>query len=204
MNIGEHRKSVTNRRSGADRRGLLLTTYPMDERRCGIDRRTTFDRRLSRSIFESVKMPKRVQLCAIFKKGLIFGQTKKRALKQAPTSNRKANPDHRIERAYHRLPCQIPIKVLNCETHRFIQATARNYSDSGMYLESEYAPAIDSGIAIKMEKRSVVSAKPPHIPKYHSRVIWRKVISKSVDHFRYGIGVKHCSDLEEFLKLFSL
>lgn len=204
MTMSEYRKSVTDRRSRSDRRNLLLPNHPIAERRCGVERRTASDRRMSTDIFKSTKKPKRSLLCAILKNGINFGRTKKGASKSAPATNRADPQKPKRKRAYLRLPCKIPVKILNCETHRFMLATARNYSNSGMYLESEYAPTIDSGIAIKLERQSQESAKPQDIPKYHSRVIWRKDISKNVNVSRYGIGVKHCIELEEFLKLFSL
>ena len=43
---------------------------------------------------------------------------------------------------------------------------------------------------------------PEDITKYHSRVVWREKLSGNVVFMRYGIGVKHCQDLEEFLRLF--
>ena len=204
MNIGENRVSIKDRRSGIDRRDILLSKIPLAERRCGAERRSESDRRISKAIFKSTKRSKRDLICSIFKNGKIFGGSKSRAPKQKQIESISDPREHQIKRANRRQSCKIPLKVLNCQTHRFVVATARNYSDSGMYLESEFAPDIDSGIAIKMEKHSFGLEKPQDIPKYHSRVIWRKDLPNNANHARFGIGVKHCNDLEEFLKLFSL
>jgi len=204
MNIGELRKADTDRRTSGDRRNLFLPHYPVVDRRCGTERRAKRDRRLSVSVFESGEKPKTSLLGTILKYGLKFGGIKEGALKGAPVSGRTVDRATRIKRAYHRLPCRIPVKIFDGETHRFIPATARNYCQSGMYLESEHAPGIDTGIAIKMDNQSLETAEPEEIPKYHSRVIWRRKISGKTVGMSFGIGVKHCSDLEEFLNLFSL
>jgi hypothetical protein len=204
MNIGEKRVSVKDRRSGADRRDILLPKIPLSERRCGAERRSDSDRRVSKVSFKSTKKSKRDLICSIFKNGRIFGGLNNIGLKQNQIKTISDPREKLMKRTHRRLSCKIPLEVLNCQTQRFVLATARNYSDYGMYLESEFSPEIDSGIAIKMEKHSFGLAKPQDIPKYHSRVIWRKALSNDVNHARFGIGVKHCNDLEEFLKLFSL
>lgn len=202
MNTGEYRIAGIDRRSSGDRRNLFLPYYLVVDRRSGIERRTANDRRLSARVFKSE--PKPSLLDTILKYGIKFGRLKDGTLRRASASDRTVQRATQIIRENRRLPCRIPVKILNGETHRFIPATARNYCRSGMYLESEYAPGIDSGIAIKIDNQFSEAAEPKDIPKYHSRVIWRKKISGKAICIKYGMGVKHCRDLEEFLNLFSL
>jgi hypothetical protein len=169
-----------------------------------MERRTAIDRRLSATVFNRKRKPKPSLLDTILKYGIKFGRLKEGGIKRASASDRTVQRATQIIRENRRLPCRIPVKILDGKTHRFIPATARNYSRSGMYLESEYVPGIDSGIAIKIDNQSSEAAEPQHIPKYHSRVIWRKKISGKAVYLNHGMGVKHCSDLEEFLDLFSL
>jgi hypothetical protein len=62
-----------------------------------------------------------------------------------------------------------------------------NYSKSGMYLESDYAPRPSRKIKIK------VNSLPdfPSPQSYLAEVRWRQPLSKKASTYAYGIGVKY-------------
>ena len=107
------------------------------------------------------------------------------------------------KRKCQRRLCHVEVQIFDCDTHDFFSATALNYCHFGMYLESDYAPRIGSGIALKMNKQAGGNIGIEEIPNYHFCVIWRKELSSNVHKALYGIGVRPCRDLEEFLELFS-
>jgi hypothetical protein len=71
-----------------------------------------------------------------------------------------------------------------------------------MYLVSDSLPVVGSGIAILMLNHSPQSAEPDDTLLYHSQVIWQRDLSGHGNPAQYGFGVKHCQNLEEFLRLF--
>jgi hypothetical protein len=73
-----------------------------------------------------------------------------------------------------------------------------------MYLESKHAPRVGSGIIIDMVDQRADSTGPDDISRYYSKVVWRKKLSGNVVFLQYGMGVEHCQDLDDFLKIFGL
>jgi hypothetical protein len=110
--------------------------------------------------------------------------------------------DEPKKRSHERSTCEVSVQIHDKDTSGLFPATARNYSKVGMYLESDYAPRIGAGLMLAMVNHNAGSPPPVDISKYHSRVIWREKLSGNVVFMHYGIGVKHCQDLEEFLRLF--
>jgi hypothetical protein len=53
-----------------------------------------------------------------------------------------------------------------------------------------------------MVNHSPQSAEPEDTLLYHSLVIWQRDLSGHGYPARYGFGVRHCQNLEEFLRLF--
>ncbi|MGA9477520.1 MAG: hypothetical protein WBV21_07055, partial [Desulfobacterales bacterium] len=94
------------------------------------------------------------------------------------------------------------VQVLERDTQRFLPATVLNHSKCGMYLVSDSLPTVGSGIAILMVDHSPQSSEPDDTLLYHSQVIWHRDLSGHGNHACYGFGVKHCQNLEEFLRLF--
>jgi hypothetical protein len=109
---------------------------------------------------------------------------------------------HNTPRDHQRIDCDAPVQVLERDTQRFLPATVLNHSKCGMYLVSDSLPAVGSGIAILMVNHSPQSSEPDDTLLYHSQVIWHRDLSGHGNHARYGFGVKHCQNLEEFLRLF--
>jgi hypothetical protein len=75
----------------------------------------------------------------------------------------------------------------NCIGYSF-SGTMYNYGDSGMYIESDYAPRPDTRIKISIDNLPFVSA--PHV--YFVKVIWRKQLTDDDSPYSYRIGVKYC------------
>ena len=76
------------------------------------------------------------------------------------------------------------------EDHRtgyHFAATMRNYSDDGLYFESEYAPRPERKVRIKVQDPTIVSKLRSH----EGVVKWRKPLDKKKSPHPYGIGVKY-------------
>lgn len=200
------RKSGTDRRSGVDRRNQLSTVYRGAERRADNERRRYTDRR--DHLLLSRKTPKK-------KKNLLdlfFGR-KGKDKETSDNAGHRSGPSHPVTfidadvispRAHERIICEVPVQILDRDTHSFYPATAHNYCEPGMYLESKHAPRIGSGVVIDIVNPSDKSNGPDNVARYYSKVVWRKKLSGNVVFLQYGMGVKHCRDLDEFLRLFSL
>ncbi len=63
-----------------------------------------------------------------------------------------------------------------------------NYGDSGIYLESDYAPRSDTRIQIRIDNLPFDSA--PYV--YSVKVKWRKQLTDDDSPYSYRIGVKYC------------
>ena len=200
------RKSKKDRRSGVDRRDPRSSSYRGAERRGTLERRQFIDRR-DRASFN-------VQSSA--KKGTFFDFLfKKRSKKNNVAEEIENRPgayrlgaqrdeEAIIPRAHKRLPCEVPVQILDRDTHTYYPATAHNYSKPGMYLESKHAPRVGSGIVIDMVEQTEDLMGPDDISRYYSKVVWLKKLSGNVVFLQYGMGVKHCKDLDDFLKIFGL
>ena len=200
------RKSGSVRRSGVDRRVQRQSSYWGAERRGDLDRRDFGDRR------DKVAAPKR----ALHKKSSLFDYflRRKGGDSRAPEKREKCPNGYRITisgdenviipRTHERTPCDVPVQILDRDTHSFYPAVAHNYCTPGMYLESKHAPRIGSGIVIDMVKHTVHSSGPDDVARYYSKVVWLQKLSGNVVFIRYGLGVKHCHDLDDFLRIFGL
>jgi hypothetical protein len=203
MNITkEYRKAGTDRRGGADRRQSSLQRYHDTERRTGNERRVFEDRRLRMLLAEKQPDPSSGLIGFLLKTGWKKGWKKGIKRKSHSVSKNTVYLDDPKERSHERLTCEASVQIHDKDTSGVFPATARNYSDVGMYLESDYAPRVGAGLVLGMVNHKTGSPAPEDISKYHSRVIWREKLSGNVVFMRYGMGVKHCQDLEEFLRLF--
>jgi hypothetical protein len=200
--IKEVRKAGTDRRGGADRRQSMSPQYHDAERRTGNERRVFEERRLRALLTPKKPNPNSGFFGFWLKTGWKRGW--KKGIKRKPPSVSKNTVylDDPKERSHERLICEASVQIHDKDTSGLFPATARNYSEAGMYLESDYAPRIGAGLMLGMVNHKAGSPVPEDISKYHSRVIWREKLSGNVVFMRYGIGVKHCQDLEEFLRLF--
>ena len=190
-----------DRRSCSDRRKPLFSLYHGEERRGDAERRAIKARRLRTLLHERKKdsNPKRFHL---FMKKLSQINRYQTSTGSKTDSGAIAVTGHHTPRDHQRIDCDAPAQVLESDTQRFLPATVLNHSKCGMYLVSDSLPVVGSGIAILMVNHSPQSAEPDDTLLYHSQVIWRMDLSGHGNHARYGFGVKHCQNLEEFLRLF--
>lgn len=198
-----YRKSGAERRTGVDRRHPILTRHVGVERRKNGERRASSDRRggVSSATLKAAAKPKFLNI--LFKNRFSRPKARQSKRRQASFDGQDVHLDAHIPRAHERSTCEIPVKVLDRDTYEFVPATVYNFSKAGMYLESEYAPRLGSGLAIRMVNHSKEAAEPEDVAKYHSQVKWCHKIAGNVVFLRYGIGVRHCTDLEDFFRLFS-
>jgi hypothetical protein len=96
----------------------------------------------------------------------------------------KANSElRRGERFYF----ETPVLLEDNRTGYRYEGTMFNYSKSGMYLETDYAPRPSRKIRIKINNLPDTSAPK----KYLAEVRWRQPLSKKASTYSYGIGVKY-------------
>ena len=147
------RKSGTDRRSGVDRRDLRQSSYRGAERRGDPERRHFEDRR-DRAFMTQRASRKKSSLFDFF-----FGKKAEINTTAANRENRPGRISNHIERRRWRChtksvmkesPCDVPVQILDRDTHAYYPAIAHNYCKPGMYLESKHAPRIGSGIVIDM------------------------------------------------------
>ena len=74
-----------------------------------------------------------------------------------------------------------------CTRYRY-HGTMYNYSGSGMYLESDYAPRPDARIRIRIDNLPFDSV--PNL--YFAKIRWRKQLADEGSSYSYGIGVIFC------------
>jgi hypothetical protein len=80
-----------------------------------------------------------------------------------------------------------PVLVEDKPTGYRYDGTMFNYSKSGMYLETDYAPRPSR--KIRIEIKSLPDSPSPQ--SYLAEVRWRQPSSKKASTFAYGIGVKY-------------
>jgi hypothetical protein len=81
---------------------------------------------------------------------------------------------------------ETPVLVEDNRTGYRYDGTMFNYSKSGMYLESDYAPRPSRKIRIKVNSLS----DPPPPRKYSAEIRWRQPLTTKASTYSYGIGVK--------------
>ena len=111
---------------------------------------------------------------------------------------------HLIDRAHDRINIEAPIGIQDSDTYDIYSGTLFNHSPAGMYVETETAPRVHSGVVIHMRNYAADAAVPENIRKYYGQVRWCQKLSGMVVFVNYGIGIKLCSDLDEFIKTFGL
>ena len=82
---------------------------------------------------------------------------------------------------------ETPVLLEDNRTGYRYEGTMFNYSKSGMYLETDYAPRPSRKIRIKINNLPDTSAPK----KYLAEVRWRQPLPKKTSTYSYGIGVKY-------------
>ena len=190
------------RRLGLDRRKQDPTSSEHINRRAGRDRRSSPDGRLP-----------------LFGAGLKSGAGSWRVLlnkfkgntadkefnrRRSRTEDPVLKADAYLDRSYGRVGCEVPVFIQDTEIRKVAAAKMFNYSKSGLYLETEKAPRIGKGAIIHMINYSVHASEPEDLRRYYTRVVWVNKLSGAVVFNRYGVGVKLCSSIEEFIRLFGI
>ena len=82
---------------------------------------------------------------------------------------------------------ETPVSIEDHRTGYRYDGTMFNYSKSGMYLETGYAPRPSRKIQIKVDNLSDFLSPR----KYAAEVRWRQPLIKKASAYSYGIGVKY-------------
>ena len=72
-------------------------------------------------------------------------------------------------------------------TGQFYEGRMYNYSRSGMYFESDFAPKVGVDVFIGIEDSPYSSGHDV----YRAKVIWCKELSEKGSYYYYGVGVKY-------------
>ena len=92
--------------------------------------------------------------------------------------------EHRRSKRIYR---EAPIMLEDYRTGYHFLATMKNYSDKGMYFESDYALRPGRRVRISFEGIPIESATNIQFAK----VIWRMMLDKKSAPHPYGIGAKY-------------
>jgi hypothetical protein len=204
--MNRHRMNSTGlkeRRTGIDRRRMDPPVYFGPERRKIIERRTgkprQADSQQPNRFLQKAQLFNRAIQTFLGKQSLRGDQTNK-ALR--PKRSREAM--QLIDRIHDRVAIESPVMVQEGDSHAMFPGTLLNFSSAGMYIESETAPRLRSGIIIHMQNYASEAAKPEDIRKYYGQVRWYRKLTGMVVFVRYGIGIRLIDDINDFVKLFSL
>ena len=188
-----------NMRSGVERRRANPPPYH------GMERRRAAELRGGKGVESKFQLPGSIS--KMFRKTLsAFGRNSESTIdddiRYTPSATKPVRTST-SERAFDRIERQAPVLIEDYDTHTVKPATMLNYSKTGMYIESELAPMVNSGIVIQMVDHSPGASEPEDLEKYFAQVKWRRKVSGMVVFSRYGIGVEYCSNIDDYLTLFS-
>ena len=79
-----------------------------------------------------------------------------------------------------------PVLIQDYRTEFRYDGTMLNFSNSGMYLETDYAPRPNRKIKIKVNNLP----NSPFPKNFLAEVKWRQPLSKKASTYSYGIGVE--------------
>ena len=190
-----------NMRSGVDRRRANPPPYH------GMERRRPVELRGDKGVENKFKVTGSIS--NMFRKTLsAFGRNSESTIdddiRYTPSASKPVTRSRSTsERAFDRIEREAPVLIEDYDTHTVKHATMLNYSKTGMYIESELAPMVNSGIVIHMVDHSPGASEPEDLEKYFAQVKWRRKVSGMVVFTRYGIGVEYCSNIDDYLTLFS-
>ena len=198
-----HIKEITDkdRRSGFVRRQAAPLLFSGTERRRGIDRRGNSGTRHRTPDLKPGKNSgafiTRAIRSLLGKNGLNGNK-----VKNVGKPDRISEASHLIDRAHDRINFETKIRIQDGDTFDVFPGTLFNHSQAGMYVETETAPRIHSGVVIHMQNYAPDASAPENIRKYYGQVRWCRKLSGMVVFVNYGVGIKLCSDLDEFIKTF--
>ena len=94
---------------------------------------------------------------------------------------------HSEQRDHNRFYREATIMIENYPTGKYFEGKMYNYSKSGMYFESDFAPDPGTDIFIGIEKSPFSAGHDV----YSARVMWVKELPEKASFFYYGVGVKY-------------
>jgi hypothetical protein len=194
---------LKERRTGIERRRLDPPIY------FGPERRKIIERRIGKPNQADTLQPNRfIQKAQLVNRAIqsFLGKqgSKDERTKKALRPNWSGETMQLIDRSHERVMIESAVMVQEVDSHAMFPGSLLNFSNSGMYIESETAPRLRSGIIIHMQNYASDAASPEDIRKYYGQVRWCRKQTGMVVFVRYGIGVKLIDDINEFVKLFSI
>jgi len=204
MHSSNRRQSASDNRFGKkDRRRLPERRDGLD-RRSGSDRRDGSDRR-KRPAIEELNQPPA--------KGSFILRRAIHSLRRHPARDEKpaesvrdeaAEGREMIPRAHPRTDCRASALLESGDSRDKSAATVLNYSADGFYIETDISVAPASGVILHIANYRASAPRPENIPRYFCQVRWSRPVSGPNMNKRFAVGLKICSSLNEFTRLFSL
>lgn len=115
-----------------------------------------------------------------------------RALIDPP--KRKVQKVRNLERRTERRTIhKSPAKIKNCKTGVFNNARMVNYSDKGIYLETNTMLSAGTTIYLGIENSPYISVSGVY-DVYQAKILWRKQLKSAFYHYGYGVELTLVSD----------
>ena len=199
-----HDNTLSERRSGFARRRVDPPSFSGTERRRFIDRRGSSGKQYHDSAHHLASSNNRSLLKRFFQFFTMINGKKDRNISRIKALGQNQEATHLIDRAYDRIEIESPVSIQDNDTFNVYPGTLYNHSQAGMYVETESVPRVHSGVVIQMQNYASNAASPENIRKYYGQVRWRRKLSGMVVFVNYGVGIKLCNDLDDFIKTFGL
>jgi hypothetical protein len=200
----EQNDTLSERRSGFARRRVAPPTFSGTERRRFSDRRGSSGKPYQISTDQLTFKKNSRLLKRLFQFFIPINGKNDRNDSRIKAFGQTQDATHLIDRAHDRIDIKSPISIQDNDTFKVYPGTLYNHSQAGMYIETESAPRIHSGVVIKMQNYASNATAPEDIRKYYGQVRWCRKLSGMVVFVNYGVGIKLCCDLDDFIKTFGL
>lgn len=92
------------------------------------------------------------------------------------------------QRASERFEVQITVTVEDFRTGFYYNGTIYNYSNEGLYLESDYAPRPGRQVQLKVNGAPDIFKPEP----YRAVIRWRRPLYENYSAYSFGVGMKYC------------
>jgi hypothetical protein len=96
-----------------------------------------------------------------------------------------ATVDHRTDL---RIEYEAPVMLEDFRTGFLYNGTIYNYSDCGLYIETDYAPRPRRKIRITITGLPNVSSAQVHL----AEVRWRTCLREDCSPYSFGMGIRYC------------
>lgn len=185
-----------DRRSGPDRRTQA-------NRRDGLDRRSGMDRRKSIEFVDFAR-PRSKPLFLLRR---AINSLRRRSPKPEKPAKIAGAPEsvspNRIPRAHPRSECRTIAVLESGDSRKRCPATIINYSSAGFYVETAAPPPETTGVILHIANYRSTAPRPENVPRYFCQVRWSRKLPEQAGKGRFALGLKICTNLNEFTRLFS-